>query len=175
VWNTSRAIWYKEAYDTNQNWMWRPYLNVTFDGNYGYSLNVSIPAGLPGSALEIREGEYIIGGTSGRNTGTEITEGNLWAISLQPGAEGTLLWQYDYVPPETVVPDPGAGGVFGYGLMSGPTISPEDGVFIFTESMTRRRWGFDLDTGNMIWGPTDSGPAWDYYGLSSSIYDGKHL
>jgi hypothetical protein len=60
VWNTSRAIWYKEAYDTNQNWMWRPYLNVTFDGNYGYSLNVSIPAGLPGSALEIREGEYII-------------------------------------------------------------------------------------------------------------------
>jgi outer membrane protein assembly factor BamB len=25
----------------------------------------------------------------------------------------------------------------------------------------------------MIWGPTDPGPDWDYYGLSTSIYDGK--
>jgi len=25
----------------------------------------------------------------------------------------------------------------------------------------------------MLWGPTEAGPAWDYYGLSTSIYDGK--
>jgi hypothetical protein len=172
VWNTSRAIWYKEAYDSNQYWMWRPYLNQTFDGNNGFSLDVSIPS-LPGRALAIREGEYIIGGTSGKNNGTSITEGTLWAISLQPGAEGTLLWQYDYVPPETVIPDTVGGGVFGFGLMAGPVVDPEDGVFLFSQSMTRERWGFDLETGEMLWGPTDPGPAWDYYGMSNTIYDGK--
>ncbi len=173
VWNSSLAIWYKEDWDSNQFWMWRPYLNNTFDGNYGYSLNVSIPSGLPGGVRSIREGEFIIGGSQGKNNGTSIIKGTMWAISLTPGAEGTLLWKYDYTPPETVVPDTVAGGVFGYGLMTLTAVSPEDNVFIFTEAMTRRRWGFDLTTGNMLWGPTASGPDWDFYGLSTSIYDGK--
>jgi len=173
VWNTSLAIWYKESWDSNQYWMWRPYLNNTFDGNYGYSLNVSIPSGLPGSARAIREGEFIIGGSAGKNNGTSITKGTMWAISLKEGQEGTLLWKYDYTPPETVVTDTVGGGIFGYGLMTLTAVSPEDNVFVFTEGMTRRRWGFDLTTGNMIWGPTDPGPDWDYYGLSTSIYDGK--
>lgn len=172
VWNTSRAIWYKEAYDSNQYWMWRPYLNQTFDGNYGYSLNVSIPS-LPGRALAIREGQYIIGGTSGKNNGTSLTKGNMWAISLEPGKEGTLVWQYDYVPPETVVPDTVGGGVFGWGLMAGPVVDPEDGIFTFSQSMTRERWGFDLATGTMIWGPTAPEPAWNFYGMSNTFYDGK--
>jgi hypothetical protein len=173
VWNTSQAIWYRTAYVSNQFWMWRPYLNQTFDGNYGFSLDVSIPSGLPGRALAIVEGQYIIGGTPGRNTAAALTKGNMWAISLQPGQEGRLLWQYDFVPPQTGVPDPGTGGVFGYGLMALSVVSPEDGVFVFTEGMTRRRWGFDLATGNMLWGPTEPTPSWDYYGLSTSVYDGK--
>ena len=172
VWNTSRTIWYKEAYDSNQYWMWRPYLNTTFDGNNGFSLNVSIPT-LPGRALAVREGEYIIGGTGGKHNATHVTQGDMWCLSLAKGQEGTLLWSYKYTPPETVVPDTVAGGVFGYGLMAGPTVDPEDGVFLFVEGMTRKRWGFDLETGAMLWGPTEPGPAWDYYGLSTSIYDGK--
>jgi hypothetical protein len=171
-WNTSRTIWYREEYQTNQYWMWRPYLNYTFDGNYGFSSNVSIPS-LPGSIRAIREGEYIIGGTSGKHNATYIEEGNMWALSLKPGEEGTLLWSYTYTPPETVVPDVVKGGVFGGGLMSGPMVDPEDGVFLFSQTMTREWWGFDLETGDMLWGPTESGPAWDYYGMSSSIYQGR--
>jgi len=148
-WNSSRAIWYKEAYDSNQYWMWRPYLNNTFDGNNGFSLNVSIPT-LPGMALAVREGEFIIGGTGGKHNATFIQKGTLWAISLERGHEGELLWTYDYTPPETVVPDVVSGGVFGYGLMSGPTVDPEDGVFLFVEGMTRRRWGFDLNWCNAL-------------------------
>ena len=158
VWNTSRTIWYKEAYDSNQYWMWRPYLNTTFDGNNGFSLNVSIPT-LPGRALAVREGEFIIGGTGGKHNATHVTQGDMWCLSLAKGQEGKLLWSYKYTPPETVVPDTVAGGVFGYGLMSGPTVDPEDGVFLFVEGMTRRRWGFDLETGAMLWGPTEPGPA----------------
>jgi hypothetical protein len=174
VWNTSQAIWYKKDWDSNQFWMWRPYLNNTFDGIYGYSLNVSIPADLPGSVRAIREGEFIIGGSQGSNDGTTVTPGTMWAISLEAGKEGTLLWQYDFTPPATIVP-PSVGGVFGYGLMTLTAVSPEDNVFIFTEGVTRQRWGFDLTTGEMIWGPTEPGPDWDFYGLSTSIYDGKVL
>ena len=76
VWNSSQVITKRDVYPSNQFWMWRPYLNQTFDGNNGFSLDVSIPS-LPGRALTIREGEYIIGGTAGKNNGTSITEGTL--------------------------------------------------------------------------------------------------
>ena len=39
---------------------------MTFDGNNGFSLNVSIPD-VSGSILAVREGKYIIGGTGGTN------------------------------------------------------------------------------------------------------------
>ena len=47
------------------------YLNNTFDGNNGFSLNVSVPD-LPGSIRAVREGEYIIGGTGGKTTAPDL-------------------------------------------------------------------------------------------------------
>ncbi|XES76739.1 MAG: hypothetical protein ACBZ72_11265 [Candidatus Bathyarchaeia archaeon] len=170
-WNTSRALW-DRPFSSNTYWMWRTYLNYTFDGNNGYSLNVSVPQ-MPGSILAVREDQFVIGGTSGKNNGAYVEEGNLWALSLEPGQEGTLLWDITYTPPETVVPDTVAGGIFGGGLMSGPTVDPEDGVFIFNEPMTRQWWGFNLETGDPIWGPTEPENSWNYYGMSATIYDGK--
>ena len=41
-------------------------MNLTFDGNNGFSLNVSTPD-VQGSIRAVVEGEYIIGGTSGNN------------------------------------------------------------------------------------------------------------
>jgi len=169
-WNTSRAIWYREEWNTNQYWMWRPYLNYTFGGIYGYSLNVSIPA-VSGSMLAIREGEFVIGGTSGKNNGTYVEQGNLWALSLKPGEEGTLLWNRTFTPP-LGVPDV-AAGLFGAGVMSGPTVDPEDGVFLFEQSITRERWGFSLETGELLWGPTEPEASMNYYGMEEFIYQGK--
>jgi outer membrane protein assembly factor BamB len=169
-WNTSRAIWYREQWNTNQYWMWRPYLNYTFGGIYGYSLNVSIPA-LSGSVLAIREGEFVIGGTSGKHNDTYVEQGNLWALSLEPGQEGTLLWNKTFTPPLDV-PDT-AEGLFGAGIMAGPTVDPEDGVFLFSQSITRERWGFSLDTMEMLWGPTEPEHSMNYYGMEDFIYQGK--
>ena len=97
----------------------------------------------------------------------------MWALSLVEGQEGTLLWKYSYTPPETVVPDVVAGGVFGGGLMQGPSVDVENGVFLFSQAMTRERWGYDLATGNMLWGPTEPEPQWNFYGMSTSIAYGK--
>jgi hypothetical protein len=171
VWNTSRAIWFRE-FTSNTYWMWRPYLNYTFDGNNGFSLNVSIPE-VQGSIRAVVEGEYVIGGISGKHNSTYSMDGHLWALSLKPGEEGTLLWNRTFTPPETVVPDVVAGGVFGGGLMQGPTVDIENGVFLFSQAMTRERWGYDLATGNMLWGPTEPEPQWNFYGMQSSIAYGK--
>jgi outer membrane protein assembly factor BamB len=169
-WNTSRAIWYREEWNTNQYWMWRPYLNYTFGGIYGYSLNVSIPD-VQGSMLAVREGEFVIGGTSGKHNDTYVEQGNLWALSLKPGEEGTLLWNRTFTPP-LGVPDV-AIGLFGAGVMTGPTVDPEDGVFLFEQSITRERWGFSLETGELLWGPTEPEASMNYYGMEDFIYQGK--
>ena len=168
VWNTSRAIWYEETWNSNEYWMWRPTLNQTFDGNNGYSLNVTIPT-VQGSIRAVREDEYVIGGTSGKNNGTYIQKGNLWALSLVEGQEGTLLWNITFTPPQSP-PDIQTGM---FGGMSGPNVDPEDGIFHFSEPVTRTRWGYDLVTGQQIWGPTAPEAALHFYGLSTNVYDGK--
>jgi len=174
-WNTSYAIWYEDHWNSNEYWMWRPTLNVTFDGNNGYSLNVSVPS-LPGGILSIVEDEYIIGGTSGNNrVGMDLVPGDMWAISLEPGKEGTVLWQYTYTPPYSDVSSAIPSSRFGGGTMSGPQVIPEDGVFVFDQAISGERWGFDLHTGAQLWGPTPSEPAWQYYGMYETYYMGKIL
>jgi hypothetical protein len=184
-WNTSRALWVR-PFSENTYWMWRTYLNYTFDGNNGYSLNVTLPwTSSAGSLITVREGQYIIGGTSGKNNGTYSSPGTLWALSLKPGQEGTLLWNITYVPPATSIPDVVSGGIFAGGLMAGPTttsffgattlMSPEDGVFLFNEPITRRWWGYSLATGQQLWGPSEPEDSWNFYGMNNNIYNGMLL
>jgi hypothetical protein len=174
IWNTSRAIWYEESFASNEYWMWRPVLNMTFDGNNGYSLNVTIPA-VSGSVLAVREGEFIIGGTGGTNReGDPVELGNLWCLSLEEGQEGTMLWNITFTPPYDEVPSL-VGGLFGTGGVSLSKVSPEDGVFVFASSVTRERWGYSLETGEYLWGPTDPEPALNYYGMTDNIYEGMLL
>jgi hypothetical protein len=171
-WNTSRAIWYEDTWVSNEYWMWRPTLNVTFDGNNGYSINASIPD-VQGNIICVREGEYAIGGVAGKNNGTYVQNGHLWALSLVPGQEGTLLWNRTFTPPEG--PPDAATGRFGIGGMDLSIIDPEDGVFCFSESITRRWWGYDLNTGQQLWGPSDPEPSMNFYGMYENVYDGKLL
>ena len=173
-WNTSQAIWYKEEWSSNEYWMWRPGLNETYDGNNGYSLNVSILA-VSGSILAVREGEFIIGGTVGTNyPGEPVVQGNLWSLSLEKGQEGTLLWNNTFTPPlASAVP---GDSVNTYRGMRYETISPEDGVLIFKEQLTRKYWGYSIETGEQLWESTPENQM-QFYGLSTArntnSYQGK--
>ncbi len=191
IWNTSQAISYKANLDAllaanNAYWMWRPFLNYTFDGSQGFTLNVTVPnlTGA-GSVLTIRDGKYVIGGTAGKNNGTFVQKGQIWALNLDPakGALGSLLWNTTFTPPKTVVPDVVAGGFFGGGLLTiaggglfggASGVSPEDDVFLFQESMTRRWWGYRLSTGEQLWQSESENP-WNFYGMSFNIYNGMLL
>jgi outer membrane protein assembly factor BamB len=176
VWNTTQAIWWHGTQQMYQNgdysgfpgnnyFSWRPYLNATFDGSHGYSLNASIPA-VQGSIRAVREDKYVIGGTQGSNNENGITLGNLWALNLKPDANGkitpNLLWNITFTPPSS------AGNV----TMSFGGVDPEDNVFHFYCVQTKQRWGYSLETGKQIWGPTAPEDPMKYYGMPSNIYKG---
>jgi hypothetical protein len=179
VWNTSRVLWWNTAFN-NPNydpsamfssfyyWEWRPYLNSTYDGNKGYSLNVTIPA-VQGSIRAVREDQFVIGGTTGSNNELGIVQGNLWALSLKQGEEGKLLWNITFTPPKTAVPSTkSATGV----TMN--NVDPEDGVFTFSESVTRTRWVYSLEDGTQLW-QSEPETQGAFYGMSEDIYDGMLL
>jgi hypothetical protein len=176
VWNTTLAIWWKPSFDSNNYWLWRPGLNVTYDGRNGFSLNASIPD-VQGSILAVREDEYVIGGTSGKNNGTYVLQGNLWALNLKPDANGvitpTLLWNITYTPPQQSYPDAIVLGP-NRSPVTGPVVDPEDGVFTFKEGTSVRRWGYSLETGQLLW-TSEPEIAGNYYGWSSNIYQGMLL
>ena len=168
IWNSTHAIQEGIPWLRNWYWCWRPILNHTYDGRNGFSLNVTIPP-VAGSIYAIREGEYIIGGTSGKNNGTYTEKGHLWALSLEKGKEGTLLWNITFTPPEgasDLVYPAGAG-------VSGPYVYPEDDVFLFSQRVTMEWWGYSLKTGEQIWGPTEPEVSFNYYGMSRNVYQGK--
>lgn len=176
-WNSSLAISYKDTQNSIQfgystAGMWRPFLNYTFDGRQGLSINVPTTNLLgAGSILTVREGKYVIGGMLGKNNGTFVQKGQIWALNLDPskGAIGVLLYNTSFTPPQTVIPDVVSGGSFGGGLMNLGKVDPEDGVFLVSQTMTRQWWGFSLSTGQQLWVSTAENP-WNYYGMSSNIY-----
>ncbi|MCW4018409.1 MAG: hypothetical protein NWF00_07000 [Candidatus Bathyarchaeota archaeon] len=164
VWNTSQAIWYREQYQTNQYWMWRPYLNYTFGGQYGFSLNVSIP-NVQGSIRAVREDQFVIGGTAGSNNEDGVTQGHLWALNLDSnkGDMGSQLWDVTFTPPSSA----------GNKTISMGTVDPEDGVFLFSCSQTREWWCYSLETGQLLWGPSDPEIQMNFYGMRCTIYQGN--
>jgi hypothetical protein len=178
VWNSTHAI--EEGYGINSSmhmrnyyWCWRPFLNMTFDGTMGFSTNITLSTPVTGSIRAVRQDEFIIGGTSGSNSEADgITEGHLWCISLKRGEEGKLLWDRAFTPPKSTEPNPSE--VYSAGI-SGPTVYVEDGVFVFSERLTRRWWGYSLDTGKLLWGPTPSEIQMHYYGMGATAYQGLLL
>ena len=179
VWNSS-AISSIAPGDTGTNaWMWRPsgggaggagYSNVIHDGSTGFSLNVSIPSILgPRNAFlnqtatvkAVREGEFVIVGTVGRNDERGIVPGWLMAFSLERGLEGTKLWETTFTPPYA----PGNSST----SMTG--VYPEDGVILFENTKLLKRWGYDMTTGALLW---ESEPElqMNYYAMNENVYQG---
>ena len=153
---------------TNQ-WQWRP-VGQIINGTTAYSWNISIPA-LPGtpSIIKVFPDNLIYGQSSGLQTEGSTSSGvfgtpdpyTLWAINLKPGAKGTLLWQKSYPAP--------AGNIT---MLLGPADQASDGSFVFTMATreTMVWYGYDLNSGTQIWGPTLPMATWDFYtGTSGAL------
>ena len=170
LWNSSVALGFPNnnlevPYDVYQSaeafyWMWREPIGRTVDGRDGYSWTKNVTKGL-GSISVILDDRIIgVNGISSFQYG--VSAYSVWALSLKAGQEGTLLWKKDYSQPP----------ILNATITLGPA-SLDDGVFTMRLKETMQWYGFDLDTGNQIWGPTASQPQYDMYGMGGNIAYGK--
>ena len=164
MWNSSKAIWsYWLPYGSNRYWNWRPPLGQTVDAlKGGYSWNITIPK-VPGRIYSVLEDRII--GASGVQSGFGAYGTNaytIWALSLKPETRGQLLWKKDFTAPP----------ILNTSVQMGP-MDLESGVFTISIKETMQWYGFDLNTGNQLWGPTEPHSSWDMYGMRGSIAYGK--
>lgn len=162
LWNSTKVV---NPQNTGQmgDGSWGQLANTqqTFDGKRGYQWNKTIPLGLPGTTIQVLANDKILGTTAGGWTGIGDKPISLWAISIKPGQEGTLLYNTTWQPP--------AGDLaITWGAASG-----ESNVFTLRAKETRQWWGFDASTGNKIWGPTASEEDLGIYGMNGFIAYGK--
>jgi hypothetical protein len=118
-------------------------------GINGYMWNVSIPDDLPGSVLHIFEGDRIVGGSM---SNTEVT---LWGINLDPerGEIGRELFRNTWDAPAYWEEGSLTVSGFGGGFMA---YSDDPYVAVAWLKETREHYGFSLENGQYLWGPTPS-------------------
>jgi outer membrane protein assembly factor BamB len=158
LWNSTRVVMYSASGMSEGSWGSAANTQRTFDGRNGYQWNKTIPK-LPGSISAVLSDRVLGSSASGINMGDKPIA--LWAFSLKPGQEGTLMYNTTWQPP--------AGDLD----ISVGEVSLEDGVFTLVAQETRQLWGFNLDTGQKIWGPTQPQALLQIYGISGAIADGK--
>ncbi|MFB3889022.1 MAG: PQQ-binding-like beta-propeller repeat protein [Candidatus Bathyarchaeia archaeon] len=143
-------------------WQWRPDGKTVNMGN-AYTWNVTITADLTGNAnpaiVQVIPGDVILGRSSAVSAGVgdKFTPDpfTLWAISDKPATRGQLLWKQSY---------PAPSGNLTRRFLTLP-IDITNRMFIMSDVETMQFIGYSLDTGNLMWGPTNIPVrAYQYYG-----------
>jgi outer membrane protein assembly factor BamB len=156
--------------------------DIVHDGSLFYSQNFSIPNIMSppnsllnetGSIRAIRQDEYMIVGTAGRNDDRGIVQGWMMGISLEPETRGTQLWKTTFTPPFCDRDKNITAAAMFTGGFTLTGVYPEDGVFTFGEVKQLKTWVFDLGTGTQLWETDDTIPQYNYYGQSQAVIDGK--
>jgi hypothetical protein len=137
---------------------------LTTQARRAYSVNFTFPTGLPGSAQRIYLKDRIVGGTLSQ------TAVSLWGISLVPGQEGTLLFQNTWNAPAEWK----EGNLTISGFAGGWVAwSQEDRVAVMYIKETRQHYGFSLETGQYLWGPTE--PQMYLDSIDDSVDDVRNI
>jgi outer membrane protein assembly factor BamB len=142
LWNFSRVV--------SDRGSFRPY-GRTLNGERGIEWTKPIPSGLKGDVNMVLEDRII-----GCNFGTREPApdpASIWAISTKPGEEGTLLFDIEWDIPVKDL------------MISITAASVEDGVFTVAAKETMSFYGFSLDTGELLWGPTESQNYMDFMSI----------
>ena len=188
IWNTSAGTMVSGINGTDA-WQWRPSggggggsttpfwgaavaYNIVHDGNLMITGNFSIPSiSGPSNALlnqtatlqAIREGQYAIFATSGRNDEHGVVPAFVLAIDLSKGNEGKELWRNTFTPPFASTESNASitlTGVY--------SIDKETATVVYQSTRLLQRWGFDAKTGTQLWNVTV--PQADYYGFNTNRY-----
>jgi hypothetical protein len=139
LWNSTKVI-----PGSDEFWAYLAHRQTTFDATNGIEWNVTIPK-LPGIGYYILE-DRIIGTNTHAALGLQQPNPVFWAISTAPGHEGQLLWNKTWTLP-----------IEDIHVHLPHNIIPnfEDQIFLVASRETTQYWGFDIDTGEQVWGPSD--------------------
>jgi outer membrane protein assembly factor BamB len=146
LWNSSKTVLLGQVPPNSGSWGARAHGNV-FNASRGIEWTVDLPEGLTGSVFDVFLFDRIIGGS------VSTTNVNLWGVSLVPGEEGTLLFNENWTPPAYWDEGNVTVGGFGGGFVA---MSQEDYVGVVFVKETTEHYGFSLEDGTNIWGPTPS-------------------
>ncbi|MDR0372224.1 MAG: PQQ-binding-like beta-propeller repeat protein [Nitrososphaerota archaeon] len=167
LWNSTRVV------STDGSFLYSTGLGTTFRAtpdqprNGGYQFNVTVPAGLPGTTVAAYSDEIVLGNDLQSRTATSNILGltgspwNFWAINVKSGQEGTLMYNRAWNPP--------AGNL----SLTFEKSSLADNVFTVWSKELRGRIGFNMKTGEQIWGPTEPEYYMQTFGLQSNMAYGK--
>jgi len=145
-------------------WQWRPD-GKTVNMTNAYSWNVTVNADLTGIAapaiVQVLPGDILLGRSAAitAGVGDKYTPDpwTMWAINLNAskGIVGSLLWKQTYPAPD---------GNLTQRFLTLP-IDPVNRVILMSHVETMQFLGYSLDTGTLMWGPTDIPMrAYQYYG-----------
>jgi hypothetical protein len=191
VWNSSAGTMVSSQTGTGY-WQWRPMGNtfggsppytpstlsdnIVHDGAMMWTLNVTIPSPYAPrnsvlnetmSIRAVREGEYIILGTAGRNDERGVVPGYWLCLSLKYGEEGTELWRSTLATPPFVSQaendTASLTGVY--------PIDENTGTICYESARQVKRWFYDMKTGALIKeGAMEH--QFNYYGMTENYYNG---
>ncbi|MGD9131742.1 MAG: PQQ-binding-like beta-propeller repeat protein [Candidatus Bathyarchaeota archaeon] len=158
LWNSSRVV------SSGGSWI-SGRMGSTFDATNGIEWTVDIPTGLPGSVVAVNFEDRLVGNDAAAYVSMGDLPINTWAINLKPGHEGELIFNSTWTPPTGDLTT-----TWGTRYSGAPSF--EDGVYVLWLRETCQLYGFDLDTGEEIWGPTKSQTYLDYLGITNIIAEG---
>ncbi len=140
-------------------------LGKTLDATEGIEWNVTIPTDLPGppgfvaafgSVNVISYENVLVGSDMGIGITLASDAVHYWGLSVKPGEEGQLLFNKAWQLPSANL------------TMGITAVSEEDGVFILAAKEIRQFWGFSIETGDQLWGPTESQIYLDAYQITAA-------
>jgi outer membrane protein assembly factor BamB len=169
MWNSTLVVTSQLSGSEVGSWV-RMRKGQMFNATKGIQYNLTIPVGLPGAILSALKDKIVGGIDDAWSNHLAILRGDysqvFWCLSTKPGQEGRLLFNVTWTPP----------GQMGSAFVGA---SSEDGIFIVALKSTRQLVALSLDTGQQLWGPTESQPQVDLFTIANyrrgakSIGDGR--
>jgi len=119
---------------------------------------VTIVAANTGDVMLCRNGSLPTG-YKGNSIGYPQLQYTMFAVNLNAsrGAIGSILWMKNYDPP--------AGNI----TMNFGAVDWQTRVFTFNYEETLNWVGYSLNDGSLLWGPTPTQNAFDYYGVGNTM------
>ena len=145
-WNSTLVVMLGETPPNSGSWGARAHMK-TFNASRGIEYRIPYTAGSAGS---IQSSATWI---DDRAIGMSLSQQQvtLWGISLVPGEEGTLLFDNTWEAPDYWAEGNLTLGFFGGGFIGW---SQEDRVAVLFLQETCEHYGFSLETGEYLWGPS---------------------